>query len=265
MLILLLLIQITILMKTLGVLNGLVVTTILLIGLILLCRFSLKMKLPKSRYSRITWEDMPWLYDGIARMANRARIQTPTIYIEDNPIPIAYSFQNSIVLSAGLFEILDRDEILAVAAHEIGHIKNGDTFLFPLLRYGKYVMGIMTLITVFIAKNSLTSLISVGVFLTYMVTLLRFLRKREFKADRIALQIAEVPYALKTALEELKFYEESMLGKDTPLPTIQPSLDRKENNYNQQTILFSTHPTYEERIAKIMSIVDMYRRLELLK
>lgn len=252
--------QVLLLIDVLGV-KGLFISLILILGLFLLYRVSLKIKLPTHRFSKVTWEDMPWLYDGIARMANRARISMPTIYIEDNPIPTAYSFQNSIVLSAGLFDILSEDEILAVAAHEIGHIKNGDTVLFPLLRYGRYVMGIMTGIILLVSRSSTIKVLSILSFLGYVLMLLRFLRKREFLADRIALQIAEVPYALKTALEELKFYEEM---NKMPVPTIKPSLNRKENHEQQIFLLPSTHPSYDERIARIIAIVEMYRRLEFL-
>jgi len=249
--------------KALG-LKGLFIFLALIFGLFVLCKVSLKVKLPRNKYSKVTWEDMPWLYDGVARMANKARISTPNIYIEDNPIPTAYSFQNSIVLSAGLLEILNEEEVLAVAAHEIGHIKNGDTVLFPLLRYGKYIMGIITAIIVIFATGFITKVVSFLVFVIYAFSLLKFLRKREFLADRVALQIAEVPYALKSALEELKFYEEALKTKEMPLPTIQPSIRREEKREPQIFPLPSTHPSYDERIARIIAIVEMYRRLEFL-
>ncbi|MFA4668702.1 M48 family metalloprotease [Pyrococcus kukulkanii] len=242
---------------------GLFLSLGVLTWLYLMYRLSLRLKLPKDRYSKITWEDMPWLYDGIARMANRARIPMPTIYIEDSPIPTAYSFKNSIVLSAGLFEVLSEDEILAVAAHEIGHIKNGDTVLFPISRYGQYGIGVLSGAVLLFGYSFHVKLISLTTFVAYSLYLHKFLRKREFRADNVAIRIAEVPYALKNALEELKYYETMVNSKDIPLPTIQPQIDRKKDEkLNITTLLISTHPTYEERIARIMAIVDMYRIFE---
>ncbi|ASJ16405.1 hypothetical protein A3L04_04600 [Thermococcus chitonophagus] len=99
--------------------------------------------------------------------------------------------------------------------------------------------------------------------IAYYFYLHRFLRKREFRADNVALRIAEVPYALKNALEELKYYETILRSNDIPLPTIQPQLERKKEERFYITTLVSTHPSYDERIARIMAIVDMYRIYEL--
>ena len=240
---------------------GLFLSLGVLIWLYLTYKLSLRLKLPKDRYSKIQWEDMPWLYDGIARMANRARIPMPTIYVEDSPIPTAYSFKNSIVLSAGLFEVLSEDEILAVAAHEIGHIKNADTILFPISKYGQYGIGVLSAAVIMFGSSFYAKLISLITFFAYLLSLHKFLRKREFMADNVAIRIAEVPYALKNALEELKYYEAMINSKDIPLPTIQPQINRKKDERLNIATLISTHPTYEERIARIMAIVDMYNRI----
>lgn len=224
-------------------------------------KISLKINLPVKRYSKIQWEDIPWLYDGIARMVNRAKISMPNIYIEDNPLPTAYSFENSIVISAGLLDVLNEDEVLAVAAHEIGHLKNGDTVIFPLAKYYKYIMGGTTILTMSLVESERIRFLAGLAYLAYVLLLNKFLRSREFKADHVALRIVEVPYALKTALEELKYYEEVINGR-LPLPTIRPSVKRKEEQ-KTSWVFVSTHPSYDERIAKIMAIVDMYRTLEI--
>ena len=53
----------------------------------------------RGEHRKLSPDDMPWLYEGIVRMANKAGITTPEIYILDDYIPNAYSFRNSIVLS----------------------------------------------------------------------------------------------------------------------------------------------------------------------
>ncbi|AAL81721.1 zinc metallopeptidase [Pyrococcus furiosus DSM 3638] len=255
------LLHIVINLVTFGVLRGLFITMLSLLLAFLMYKISLKINLPVKRYSKIQWEDIPWLYDGIARMANRAKIPMPNIYIEDNPLPAAYSFENSIVISAGLLDILNEDEVLAVAAHEIGHLKNGDTVIFPLAKYYKYIMGGTTILTMALIESKHIKFLAGLVYLAYVLLLNKFFRSREFKADHVALRIAEVPYALKTALEELKYYEETISGR-LPLPTIRPSVERKEEQ-RQYWAFVSTHPSYDERIAKIMAIVEMYRSLEI--
>ncbi|AEH24183.1 M48 family metallopeptidase [Pyrococcus yayanosii] len=224
-------------------------------------------KMPSGRYSKIQWADMPWLYDGIARMAAKLRINMPTIYIEDTYVPNAYSFGTSIVLSAGLFEVLSDVEILAVAAHEMGHIKNGDTILFPLVSYGRYLMLLVSVATAVLSHSTIVRYISLLLFVTYEVERRRFLRRREFKADDVAVRVLDTPYALKNALEELKYYEDvrERLARNTVLPSIEPSLERWEKTKSSWTYLMSTHPSYDERILRIMSIVESSKLLEALK
>jgi len=206
----------------------------------------------KKEQKKLSYEDMPWLYDGIMRMANKAGIATPEIYLLDDYIPNAYSFRNSIVLSIGLFEVLDEEEILAVAAHEIGHIKNGDTLLFPLVSYGRYLMLAMALLNFLISRNTLISLASFMFYLLYEMHRSDYLKRREFKADETALRLIPVPLALKRALEELKYYEDLRLEvKESALPSIEPEIERPH-----QKSLFETHPSYEERIWRIMAEVE---------
>ncbi|MCD6189221.1 MAG: M48 family metalloprotease [Thermococcus sp.] len=206
----------------------------------------------KKEHKKLSYEDMPWLYDGIMRMANKAGIATPEVYLLDDYIPNAYSFRNSIVLSIGLFEVLDEEEILAVAAHEIGHIKNGDTLLFPLVSYGRYLMLAMALLNFLIFRSTFVSLASFVFYLLYEMCRSNYLKQREFKADETALRLIPVPLALKRALEELKYYEDLRVKvKESALPSIEPEIERPH-----QKSLFETHPSYEERIWRIMAEVE---------
>ncbi|USS41593.1 M48 family metalloprotease [Thermococcus aggregans] len=208
----------------------------------------------KKKHRKISYEDLPWLYKGIMKMANKAGIKTPEVYLLDDYIPNAYSFRNSIVLSLGLFEVLDEEEILAVAAHEIGHIKNRDTLLFPLVSCGRYFMLVMAFLNLLFlfSRSTFGSLASFTLYLLYEVCRSHWLKQREFKADETALHLIPVPLALKRALEELKYYEDLRVRvKESALPSIEPTIERPH-----QKSLFETHPTYEERIWRIMAEIE---------
>ena len=203
---------------------------------------------PRGAYHALEREQVPWLYDGVASMARKAGIKMPKIYILEDYIPNAYSFKDTIVFSLGLFEVLGEDEILAVAAHEIGHIKNGDTKLFPIIAYSRYMMMLLTFMIVLVARNSLVSLASLVLYVLYEVSRAEYLKKREFGADHTALGLLDVPLSLKYALEELKYYEDLRENvKTSALPSIEPSIDRK-----QGTQIIETHPSYDERILRII-------------
>ncbi|WP_330217304.1 M48 family metallopeptidase [Palaeococcus pacificus] len=214
----------------------------------------------KKGHTVLKYEEMPWLYDAVARMAKKANIKTPKIYILEDYIPNAYSFGNSIVLSLGLFEVLQENEILGVAAHEVGHIKNKDTLLFPIVSYGRYWMMTLSLLLL-LSTNVHAILGSLVLCGLYEAQRLRFFKEREFLADEAALHILDRPFDLKDALEEIKYYEDLRIKvKESALPGIEPNIERK-----QKRTFMETHPSYDERIWKILIEVGALEIMRKLK
>ncbi len=202
----------------------------------------------KDKYIQLTREEMPWLYDSIEKMANKAGIKIPNVYLLDDYIPNAYSFGNSVVLSVGLFEVLEEEEILGVAAHELGHIKNRDTLLFPMVVYGRYLMILLATMITLLSHNLFLKVLSIAFYILYEMERIEFFKDREFKADETAVRLLDRPLSLKDALEELKYYEDLRTHvKDSALPGIEPSIERK-----QKKSFMDTHPTYDERILRII-------------
>ncbi|WP_099209198.1 M48 family metallopeptidase [Thermococcus henrietii] len=203
-------------------------------------------------------EEIPWLYDGIAELAKKARVQMPRVYLCDDYIPNAYSFGNTIVLSLGLFEVLDEDEIIAVAAHELGHIKNRDTKWFPLVTYGRFLMLITTLILL-IAGNAAVKVAALTLYIAYELARSDFMKKREFLADETALRLLTIPMSLKRALEELKYYEDLRMNvRVNAVPSIEPGIEREK----RFAFFTETHPSYEERILRITFEMNNLMRIK---
>ena len=221
----------------------------------------------KRDYITLNWTEMPWLYDSIARMAGKAGIGMPNVYLLDDYIPNAYSFRNSIVLSMGLFEVLDRDGILGVVAHELGHIKNNDTLLFPVVVYARYLMMLLMALGVLFSHSLPIQILSITLYIMYEADRVRFFKEREFKADEAAVRLLDRPMSLKDALEELKYYEDLRAHvKESALPGIEPSIERKQRKSRSTGIgIMDTHPTYDERILRIMIEVEGLSMRSLLK
>jgi len=203
-------------------------------------------------------EAMPWLYDGIAELSKKAKIAMPRVYLLDDYIPNAYSFGNTIVLSLGLFEVLDEDEIIAVAAHELGHIKNHDTKWFPMVTYGRFLMLVTTMALVIAGSTSIKA-VALIVYLAYELERSEFMKRREFKADETALRLLKIPLSLKKALEELKYYEDLRMNvKVNAVPSIEPGIDREK----RLSLFTETHPSYEERILRITLEMNNLMRMK---
>ncbi len=202
------------------------------------------------------------LGEKLRSVLERANLEDVEIYALEDYIPNAYSYDKNIVLSLGLFEILDDDEITAVVAHELGHIKNKDTLIFPLVAYLRVFMFLMPPLLLILTWKFWAAVVGFVLYLWFEFERSRFLREREFKADDFALRLLDRPLSLKAALEELKYYEDLRAKvKDQTLPGIDPTIERpsqKEHTYWRPSFLmFPTHPTYEERIVRIMVYADI--------
>ncbi|NJF24800.1 M48 family metallopeptidase [Thermococcus sp. Bubb.Bath] len=217
---------------------------------------------PDRRYIPLEETSSGEILEGVRALAERAGIEKFRVYILDDYIPNAYSFGRNIVLSLGLFEILDEEEILAVAAHELGHIKNKDTIFFPIVTYLRVFSFVMFILLTILSRSFWVSILAFMFYVYYEFERSRFLKNREFKADDLAVRILNVPLSLKRALEELKYYEDLREGvKNETLPGIEPSIERPEKKnskqiWHQNVLLFPTHPSYEERIFRIVTSVE---------
>lgn len=193
----------------------------------------------------------------LRKVVSRAGVKGLRVYVMDDYIPNAFSYGKKVVLSLGLFEILEDDEIIAVVAHEIGHVKNRDTIMFPLVAYFRIFMFLSPLVIFILSMNPLASFLALTTYMWYEFERSKFLKEREFKADYVALHFLDTPMSLKRALEELKYYEDIRAAvKKHALPGIEPSIERsspKRRYWISSFILFPTHPSYDERIFRIVA------------
>src|SRR5690242_29338 len=79
----------------------------------------------------------PQLFGIVEELARRGGLPTPRVYLIDEPHPNAFATgrnpQNAAVAATtGLLAILDRDEVAAVMAHELAHVKNRDTLVMTM-------------------------------------------------------------------------------------------------------------------------------------
>jgi len=235
---------------------GLALAGLLFTGLVILGRLSLRGKCQNCH--PIIHAASKELIERLHSILERANLRDVEIYALEEYIPNAYSYGRRVVLSLGLFEILDDEEIAAVVAHELGHIKNRDTFLFPLVAYVRIFAFLMPFLLLALTQSFWITIGGFALYLWFELERSKFLRSREFKADDVALRLLEKPLSLKAALEELKYYEDLRARvKSHTLPGIEPTIDRpfqeKRNYWRPSFLIFPTHPTYEERIFRIVA------------
>ena len=212
---------------------------ICIIGLIVGGLFALSMVLADDRLARrflhvipISPEEHQWLQAKIAESSRKLSIAPPKIgLVEDlrpNAFTIGYGKRATIVFSIGLLNILSKDEIAAVASHELAHVKNNDFFFKTL-------------------SNALTTL-SFFNPLSYIASS-SAQREREMLADERAIELLGTPSTLASALAKICRAIQS-LPKESILVNFSSNLLVTSSVLHRVGIL-ATHPRLDTRLRNI--------------
>lgn len=204
----------------------------------------------------------PQIYGMVRDLATRAGLPVPRVYLIESEHPNAFATgrnpQNAAVaITTGLLRILERDEVAAVMAHELAHVKNRDTLIMTMAATIAGAISMLANFGLFFRsgnQNILATLLAVLVApFAAMIVQLALSRAREYGADRGGALIHGNPRALASALAKLAGAAEripSPVAARSPATAslyIVPGLGRGDN-------LFSTHPATENRIAALMSM-----------
>jgi len=233
--------------------------------------FSDKIALASSGAQPVTREQLPRLYMVMERLAGKANIPVPKLYVVPEAAPNAFATGRnprhaSVAVTEGLLQLMNDDELEGVIAHELSHVRNYDilitsiaatiagaiTYLASMGRWGMLLGGMGGGRDDEREGGGLTMLLMV--FLApFAALLLQMLlsRTREYAADETGARMVGQPYGLISALEKLGAY-----NRRIPTTAISPSTSalcivRPLFGSGTLTSLFSTHPPLEDRIAAL--------------
>ena len=202
----------------------------------------------------------PQLHGIIRELATRARLPMPRVYLIDSPHPNAFATGRdpehaAVAATTGLLRILEREEVAAVMAHELAHVRNRDTRVMTMAATIAGAISMLANFGLFFRgngnQNVLATLLAVLVApFAAMILQLALSRSREYGADRGGAEIHGNPRALASALAKL-----AEAASRIPNPVAQrnpaaaslyivPGLGRGDS-------WFSTHPATENRIAAL--------------
>lgn len=238
--------------------------------------FSDKIVLWSSGAKKVTREQFPELHDIIERIIARNSLPKPKIAVINTNMPNAFATgkgprSSVVVVTTGLMDLLDTEELEGVLAHELTHIRNRDVLVLTLASLFSTVAWYLMQFGFYGGmgygygggrdrNNSGGALIIVIVvaMLTWVVSFLiirAISRYREFAADRGSAQMTGKPVKLANALMKISGSMRQVPTKDLRQVEglnaffIVPAL-------SGSTIgnLFSTHPPVEKRIQKLMEM-----------
>jgi heat shock protein HtpX len=207
------------------------------------------------------------VYPIVAGLAQRMGIPMPRLWIIDDPSPNAFATGRnpshaSVAFTAGILNAMSDAEIEGVVAHELGHVLHRDILISSvaatiaaaitfLARMGFWFGGG--------SRDDERESGGIGAFLMLILAPVAALliqmaisRSREFDADAASAKYTGRPYELVSALQKLESYSRRMPLQATPstahLFIIKPFTG------DALMRLFSTHPSTEERIARLQSM-----------
>jgi heat shock protein HtpX len=230
--------------------------------------FSDKIAVAAARAKPVSREEAPRLYEIVEDLARRNEMPMPRLYVSPQPQPNAFATGRGpkhavVAVTQGILEVLDDDELRAVLAHELSHVRNRDILI------GSVAAAIALAIT-FIARiamfgaifggggddeggGNIFGLLALAILAPLAAGLIQMAlsRSREFQADASGAHLLGEGEPLARALQKIEASAKRVPMDVNPaeatLYIINPLTGRQVNFAK----LFSTHPPTEERIARL--------------
>jgi len=229
---------------------------------------SAKMVLRMYNAQIVTTAEAPELYEMVDRLRQRAGLPMPTVAIAPHMQPNAFATGRNpehavVCVTEGILQLVSRDELEGVIAHELAHIKNRDMLLqtFTATIAGAISsLGQMWMWSaIFGGSDDEEGGSPVGALLMMVlapiaagIIQMAISRQREFKADLVGAQISGRPLSLAGALRKLEAGAERIpmhvSPSAAPLAQVNPLSSMHGGGFSK---LFSTHPPTEERVARL--------------
>jgi heat shock protein HtpX len=229
-----------------------------------------KIVLAMYRAQPITEAQAPGLYGMVRRLATRAGVPMPRVYLIPTDQPNAFATGRNpehavVAVTEGIMRILDDDELEGVLAHELAHVTNRDilisTIAATLAGAITYLAHMAQWAAIFgggrhddddAPSPVVMILMAVVAPIAAMLVQLAVSRSREFQADATGARLAGRTWGLSKALEKLE------IAKDAVPMNANPATAHLfiVNPLSGQALmrLFSTHPPIEERIARLRAM-----------
>ena len=232
--------------------------------------FSDKMVLAMYGAQPIEESQAPALYAVVRRLATRAQIPLPRVYMIASDTPNAFATGRNpehaaVAVTEGIMRILDQDELEGVLAHELSHVKNRDvlisTIAATLAGAITYLAHMAQWAAIFGGRRdddeegtSPIAMIAMAIIapIAAMLVQLAVSRAREFQADATGARLAGRTWGLSKALEKLQMAQQVAPMNANPATAHLFIV----NPLSGQALmkLFSTHPPLEERIARLRAM-----------
>ncbi|MBB4287691.1 zinc metalloprotease HtpX [Roseospira goensis] len=216
----------------------------------------------------VTEREAPEFVGLVRQLARRADLPMPKVYIINTSQPNAFATGRNpknaaVAATTGLLNMMSREEVAGVMAHELAHVKHRDTLTMTITATIAGAIGMLANFAFFFGGNRESPLGIIGVILVAilapiaaMVVQMAISRHNEYGADAEGARIAGNPEWLASALEKLERGAKSIdnhAAERNPatahLFIVNPLHAHKHDS------LFSTHPATANRVRALRQMV----------
>ncbi|MBB3194525.1 zinc metalloprotease HtpX [Roseateles terrae] len=228
--------------------------------------FSDKLVLKMYNAQEVDERSAPQFYRMVQELAQRAQLPMPKVYLIQEDAPNAFATGRNpenaaVAATTGILRVLSERELRGVMAHELAHVKNRDILISTISATMAGAISALANFAVFFSGRDsegrpANPLVAILAPIAASLIQMAISRAREFEADRGGAEISGDPQALAAALDKIHRYAQGI-----PLETAERHPETAQmmimNPLSGGGLrgLFSTHPSTEERIARLMAMV----------
>ncbi len=234
--------------------------------------FSDKMVLRMYHAQEVDDATAPQFVGMVRELAERAGLPMPRVYLIDEAAPNAFATGRNpdhaaVAATTGIIRALSAAELRGVMAHELAHVKHRDILISTISATMAGAIGMLAQFGMLFGgrdsegrpTNPLAGIL-VAVLAPLAASLIQMAisRAREFEADRGGAEIAGDPRALASALQKIERYAHggvTLAPAEAHPETAQMMIVNPLSGGGLRG-LFSTHPSTEERVARLLALAS---------
>lgn len=215
-----------------------------------------------------------WIYEVVEDLARNMHLPMPKLWIINTAMANAFATGRnpqhaSVAVTTGILDILDRDELRGVLAHELSHVKNRDILVSTIAATMATAIGYLASMLQHVAfwdsvrgenrkSGNPIAMFVVALLMPLAATIIQLAisRSREYLADETGAHACHDPLALASALEKLHNHipHAHMNNNDTQRASTAPLFIVHPFSGNSLINLFSTHPPMHLRVQRLQAL-----------
>lgn len=209
----------------------------------------------------------PDLQRMVHQLADDAGMPPPRVFVIDEDQPNAFATGRNpenaaVAATTGLLRRMSREEVAAVMAHELAHIRNYDTLIMTITATFAGAISMLANFAMLFGRGRnqnplVIILVMILAPLAAAVVQMAISRSREYEADRVGAEICGNPLWLASALEKIQGFASRIdYDKAEQNPQTAHMFIINPLHVHKRDKLFSTHPNTQNRIAALMRLAQ---------